>query len=634
MTAERAEELYHEAAAFHDAAEWEKALALYDRALVIRPDFARAHCARALVLWNLHCQEEALAAVTSAISAAPRFAEAYFNRANMLRQRRQFAGALEDYNRAIAIRPDFAPALNNRAGLHQSLKRYDEALKDLDHLVRVTPASAAAHYNRGALLLQEEKFDQAWDSLSQALALSPDHADAFGALATAAIGACDFERVEMIKPRLRDEILAGRIVMPPVILCGQEDDPALQRKCGEVNLRAWLADDLGAAAVPLDLTHYGDRPLRIAYMSSNFGNHPVGRQIVGVLEKHDRSRHEVIGLSLGGNDGSGLRHRITGACDQFLDLSDKSDADAAAMVRQLKVHVLVDLNCQTEGWRPGICMRRAAPVQISFLGYAGTTGADFVDYVIADERTVPVVAEPFYSERIARLPDSFWPSDAKRRVAETSRLGNGLPEEALVFCAFNNHHKISRSMFACWMRLLQASPGSVLWLRSAPETVARNLLRQAAASNVDPSRIIFAPVVSDEVHLGRHRLADLFLDTAPYNAHSSASDALWMGLPVLTLKGLSFAGRVASSMLYALDLPELVTDSLQSYEATALALAGDRCRLESLKIKLASRLKTAPLFDGERFRANLEAAYRAMWANAREGKPPRSFSAVPDHHIG
>jgi predicted O-linked N-acetylglucosamine transferase (SPINDLY family) len=633
MTVEGAEELYHKAVAFHEAAEWEKALALYDRALVIRPDFARAHCARALLLWNLQRQEEALAAVTSAISVAPRFAEAYFNRANMLRQRRQFAGSLEDYDRAIAIRPDFAPALNNRAGLHQSLKRYGEALRDLDYLVRVMPTSAAAHYNRGALLLQENKFDQAWDSLSQALALSPDHADAFGALATAAIGACDFERIEMIKPRLRDEILGGRAVVPLVILLGQEDDPALQRRCSEVNLRAWLADDLGTAAEPLDLAHYGDRPLRIAYMSSNFGNHPVGRQIIGVLEQHDRSRHEVIGLSLGGNDGSGLRRRISSACDEFHDLSVRSDSDAAAMVRQLKVHVLIDLNCQTEGWRPGICKRRAAPVQVSFLGYAGTTGANFVDYVIADEKTVPVDAEPFYSEQIARMPDSFWPNDGKRTVAETSRQYNCLPEAALVFCAFNNHHKISRSMFACWMRLLQASPGSVLWLRSAPETVARNLRRQAAASNVDSARIIFAPIASDEVHLGRHRLADLFLDSAPYNAHSSASDALWMGLPVLTLKGQSFAGRVASSMLYALDLPELVTESLQSYELAALALAGDRCRLEALKTKLASRLKTAPLFDGERFCANLEAAYRAMWANARAGKPPRSFSVVPDHHI-
>ena len=618
--------MYDEAVVLHRAAEWDEALALYDRALGIRPGFAKAHCARAEVLWNLQRREEALAAITAAVSMAPRFAEAFFNRGNMLRQQRHMLEALEDYNRAIAIRPDFAAALNNRAGLLQSLKRYGEALADLDRLVALKPKSAAAHYNRGALLLEQDKFDQAWDSLSLALALAPDHPDAFGALAMSAIGACDFDRIGQIKPRLESEVLAGRKVVPPVILLGQEDDPVLQRQCGETNLQAWLTDDLQATAEPLDLDSYSDRPLRIAYMSGNFGSHPVGRQIVGVLEGHDRSRHDVIGLSLGESDNSNLGHRIRAACDQFHDLSHMSDAEAAKLVRQLKVHVLVDLNCQTEGWRPAICKRRAAPVQVSFLGYAGTSGADFMDYVIADVRTVPVDDETFYSEKIARLPDSFWPSDTRRAVVRSSRQASGLPDEGLVFCAFNNHHKINRPMFACWMRLLHAVPGSRLWLRSAPEAIVGNLRRFAAADNVDPMRIVFAHVESDEIHLGRHSLADLFLDTSPYNAHSSASDALWMGLPVLTLEGRCFAGRVASSMLHALDLPELVTHSLDAYEATALDLANDGSRLAALRDKLASRLRTAPLFDGKRFCANLETAYGTMWSIARTGGGPRSFS--------
>jgi predicted O-linked N-acetylglucosamine transferase (SPINDLY family) len=458
------------------------------------------------------------------------------------------------------------------------------------------------------------------------MALSPDHPDAFGALAMAAIGACNFERIEKIKPRLKEEILAGHKVVPPVILLGQEDDLALQRKCAEINLQAWLAVDPEAKADTLDVASYGNHPLRIAYMSSNFGSHPVGRQIVGVLERHDRSRHEVIGLSLGESDGSSLRYRIQSACNQFHDLSQMSDAVAADFVKRLKVHVLVDLNCQTEGWRPAICKRRAAPVQVNYLGYAGTAAADFMDYVMADSQTVPTDHEPFYSEKITRLPGSFWPSDGKRAVMESSRQANGLPEEGVVFCAFNNHHKMSHSMFACWMRLLHAVPGSILWLRSAPEAVLRNLCRHAAVNNVDPERIIFASIASDEAHLGRHRLADLFLDTAPYNAHSSAGDALWMGLPVLTLKGRCFAGRVASSMLHALDMPELVTESLDAYEAAALALARDRSKLEASRTKLATRLMTAPLFDEERFCANLEAAYRTMWSVARAGAPPHSFS--------
>ncbi len=622
----RAQSLYEDAVACHEAAEWQSALALYDQALVLRPNFAKAHCARAEVLWNLKRPDEALAAVTAAIAMAPRFAEAFFNRGNMLRQQRRVYEALKDYDCAIAIRPDFAVALNNRAGLLQGLKRHDEALKDLERLVALMPNSAAALYNRGALLLEEDKFDEAWDSLSQALAVSPEHPDAFGALAMAAVGACDFDRIDAIKPRLRNEVFAGHRVVPPVILLGQEDDPALQRKCAETNLLAWLADELETTAKSLDLESYADHPLRIAYMSSNFGSHPVGRQIVGVMERHDRSRHEVIGLSLGANDDSPLHSRIRSACDQFHDLSQLSDVGAAALVRQLKIHVLVDLNCQTQGWRPAICKSRAAPIQVNFLGYAGTSAAEFMDYVIADNHTVPVAAEPVYSEKIARLPDSFWPGDAKRAIAASSRQASGLPEEGIVFCAFNNHHKISRPMFDCWMRLLHAVPGSILWLRFAAEAVVRNLRRHAAVGNVDPMRLIFAPVASDEIHLGRHRLADLYLDTAPYNAHSSASDALWAGLPVLTLKGQSFAGRVAASMLYALDLPELVTDSRHAYETAALTLTADRSRLEALRARLASHIKTAPLFDSERYCINLEAAYRTMWSNARAGVQPESFS--------
>lgn len=578
------------------------------------------------MLWHLERHDDALAAVTAAISSAPRFAEAYFNRANMLRQLHRKFDALADYARAIALRPDFVPALNNRAGLLQSLGRYGEALADLDRLVELSPDSASAHYNRGVLLLREDRFDQAWDSLSRALALSPDHADAFGALAMAAIGACDFARIEEVWPRLMKDVSLGRVVIPPVILLGQSDDLALQLQCSRNNLKAWLPDGPGAAPKPLDLESYDDGKLRIAYMSSDFGDHPVGRQIASVIEQHDRSRVEVIGLGLGANDRSALRNRICGAFDRFHDLSEKSDAGAAALVRQCKVHVLIDLNGQTEGWRPAILRERPAPVQVSFLGFAGSGGADFIDYVIADDQVIPQDAEPFYSERVVRLPGSFWPGDARRPVAVSSREDNGLPREGFVFCAFNNHHKIGRAVFACWMRLLDALPGSILWLRSAPETVVRNLRRSAAAANVDPSRVMFAPVVSDERHLGRHRLADLYLDTAPYNAHSSASDALLMGLPVLTLRGQSFAGRVASSMLHALDLGELVTDSLAAYEECALALGRDKARLDAIKARLALSLATSPLFDSKRFCANLEAACSAMWSAARKGEEPRSFS--------
>jgi len=625
LPADSVSTLYRNALAMHEKGEWERALTLYDRALGIRPQFAKAHFARAHALWNLRRADEALAAITAAIAIEPQFAAAYFNRGNMLRQQRKLAAALQDYAKAISIRPNFDQALNNRAGLLLGLKRYKEALIDLDRLIALKPTSAAAHYNRGAVLLQDEEYEQAWDSLSTALDLAPTYPAAFSALAAAAIGACAWSRIDQIRPRMLQEIEAGHEVIPPVILLGQVEDPALQRRSCEINLEICLRDSDHAVPEFLDPVRYGDCPLRIAYMSSNFGDHPVGRQIVGVLEHHDRSQCEVICLSLGKNDKSELKNRISTACE-FYDLSEKSDIEATSIIRELKVHVLIDLNCQTEGWRPGISKARAAPVQVNYLGFAGSSGADFIDYVVADNHTLPEEAEPFYSERIVRLPNCFWPNDAERTAVDSFRRACGLPEQALVFCAFNNHHKITRTIFECWMRILFALPESILWLRFAPDAVVSNLRRHAAGCNIDPSRIVFAPIVSDDVHLGRHRLADLFLDTSPYNAHSSASDALWMGLPVLTLRGQSFAGRVASSMLHALDLPELVTTSLDAYEVKALELAKDRVQLDTLKRKLASRLKTCSLFNSAILSRNLEKAYRTMWSIARTGAQPHSFS--------
>jgi predicted O-linked N-acetylglucosamine transferase (SPINDLY family) len=261
------------------------------------------------------------------------------------------------------------------------------------------------------------------------------------------------------------------------------------------------------------------------------------------------------------------------------------------------------------------------------LGYAGTTGADFIDYVIADAEAVPADRAPHFSEKIVHLPHSFWPSDPNRAVAPTpSRAVSGLPQDAFVFCAFNNHHKINAPVFACWMRLLTAVPGSVLWLRRASEAVVRNLRREAAAHGVDPARLVFAPLVAPDMHLARHRLADLFLDTFPYNAHSSASDALWMGLPLVTLRGQGFAARVASSLLCALDLRELVTDSLEDYESLALALSRDPALLQTVRSKLEANIPIAPLFDNERFRRDMETAYRKIWEIAGAGEAPRSFS--------
>jgi protein O-GlcNAc transferase len=353
----------------------------------------------------------------------------------------------------------------------------------------------------------------------------------------------------------------------------------------------------------------------------------VLRNRLSVTHPGIEPKFEVLGISLGPDDGSEYRSRIADVCDAFHDVAAQSDDDVAALLHELEVDILVDLNGQTLGWRPAILTQRPAPVQVSFLSYAGTTGADFIDYIVADAEAIPADRAAHYSEKIVHLPHNFWPSDPNRPMAPTLlRAASGLPDDGLVFCVFNNHHKITAPVFACWMRLLSAVPGSVLWLRTAPETVARNLCREAAAQGVDPRRLIFAPRVAPDMHLARRRLADLFLDTFPYNAHSSASDTLWMGLPLVTWRGQGFAARVASSLLRALELPELVADSLAEYETLALALARDPVRLQSVRNKLAANLPVAPLFDSQQFCNGLETAYRKMWGIMRTNQAPRSFS--------
>lgn len=626
MTQE-AEALFRNGAALQDAGQWVGALECYDAALAIRPAFAQAQLARAHVFWALGRRGEALASAERAIAIRPGFAEAHFNRGFMLQQERHLEDARESYSRAIRCKPDLVEAWNNRAGILQLMHRYSEALDDLEHALALAPDSGAAHYNRGSILLELERFDEAEESLLRALALIPDHPDAFGCLAMAAIGACDWPKVAALMPRLLQEVAAGTSVVPPVAFLGQSDDLALQRVCAETNLNALLIAAPGARTALHTGGAYDHERLRVAYMSSNFGVHPVALQIVDLLERHDRAKFEVLGISLGAGDGSDVRARVVKACDAFHDVAAQSDDDVAALLCKLEVDILVDLNGQTLGWRPAILAQRPAPVQVSFLGYAGTTGAEFIDYVIADAEAVPADRAPHFSEKIVHLPHSFWPSDPNRAVAPTpSRAASGLPDNGVVFCVFNNHHKIVSRVFACWMRLLAAVPGSVLWLRTAPQAVARNLRREAAAHGVDPARLVFAPLVAPDMHLARHRLADLFLDTSPYNAHSTASDALSMGLPMVTLRGQGFAARVASSLLCALDLRELVTDSLADYEALALGLARDPMRLQAIRDKLAANLPIAPLFDSDRFQRDMETAYRKIWEIARAGEAPRSFS--------
>jgi predicted O-linked N-acetylglucosamine transferase (SPINDLY family) len=370
--------------------------------------------------------------------------------------------------------------------------------------------------------------------------------------------------------------------------------------------------------------------IRIAYLSADFHTHATASLIAGLFEHHDRSRFEVSAISFGPDDRSAMRARLQAGFEHFHDVRGLGDRDVARLLADKAIDIAIDLKGHTQGARQGILAFRAAPVQVSYLGFPGTSGADFMDYLIADAVVLPPAQQGYFTEKIAYLPHSYQANDFARKIAATpGRQATGLPDASFVFCSFNNSWKITAAIFAIWMRLLAAVPGSLLWLIADNDGACANLRRAAAEQGVDPHRLVFAPRLPEPEHLARQRLADLFLDTLPYNAHTTASDALWVGLPVLTCRSASFPGRVGTSLLQAIGLPELVTESLAEYEAAALRLATDPALLQALREKLSRNRLSFPLFDTDRFRRDIEAAYTRMWEIAKRGEPPRAFAVEP-----
>ncbi|HMH18234.1 MAG TPA: hypothetical protein VK572_08810, partial [Burkholderiales bacterium] len=431
-------------------------------------------------------------------------------------------------------------------------------------------------------------------------------------------------RVETLRGHVRE----GRSIVDPfafLVACQELDE---QKLCAEHYLADALPEGL---PVPYRSGRVRHDKIRVAYLSSDFHEHATAQLAAGLFELHDRSRFETIGVSFSPDDGSEMRKRVSGSFGRFSDVRAMSDAEVAHLLRELEVDIAVDLKGYTKGSRPGILAHRSAPIQVSYLGYPGTMGAGFIDYILADEFILPPQHQGFYTEKAVYLPGSYQVNDSKKRIAERAptRAEAGLPQEGFVFCCFNISYKIQPPMFDIWMRLLCLAPGSVLWLLRDNALAEENLRKEARARGVEPHRLVFASRMKLDEHLARHRLADLFLDTLPYNAHTTASDALWAGLPVLTCAGGAFAGRVAGSLLHAVGLPELVTQSLEEYEALALTLASEPPRLGEIRRKLERNRATAPLFDTDRFRRHLESAYTTMWDIWQRGEQPRAFAVDP-----
>ena len=638
------------------------ALAGFERLVVLRPDDAAAHYGRGVALQALERWGAALSAFDRALALQPGLVEAWAYRGAALRALGRAEEALACFDRTLALRPDFPEVLNNRGSVLLDLRRPAEAVVSYDRAVELLPNQAEILNNRGTALLDAGRAEAAIVSYSQALALRPgfeaalnnrasalrelgrheaaaaDYAQLLklapdfpytqGDLLFARLHLCDWAGYDEARAGIEASIRAGRRAINPFSALAVTGSPEEQRRCAE----AYAADKLPRQEPLLKRsTRYRHERIRVAYLSADFHEHATAHLMAELFETHDRSRFETYALSFGPDRRDAMRVRLEAAFDRFIDIRDRSDRAAAQLLKELEIDIAVDLKGYTGGSRPGILSFRPAPVQISYLGFPGSMGARHIDYVLADPFVVPPEQERCYSEKIVRLPDCYFPCDAGRPIAPAtpSRAEAGLPETGFVFCCFNSAYKFTPALFDVWMRLLVSVEGAVLWLLGDSEAAMRNLRQEAARRGVAPERLVFSRRLPASEHLARHRLADLLLDTAPCNAHTTASDALWAGLPVLTCPGDAMAARVAGSLLHSIGLPELIAPDLAAYEATALALARDADRLAALKERLVRNRTTTPLFDSGRRRRHIEQAYATMWARAERGEAPSAFAVTP-----
>ena len=627
LRADVAQTHYNRANALRALGRLDAALESYDRALGLNPRLAEAHHNRGLTLRALTKDDvEALEAFDRAIALKPQFVAALIERGNVLRDAQRPGAALESYGRALAVEPACVEALCNRGSVLVDLKRYAEALENYDRAVALKPDSADILGGHATALEEMSLHENAAASLERLLQVSPQHDYALGRLLQARLNGCAWDQYSELLTRATTELVAGRRVVHPFLALVAMPSAALQMRAAQL---LHVPDGTPAVQPPARKTRGARSKLRLAYVSADFREHAASYLLAGVFERHDRNLFETTAISLLPPHDSAMGRRVYAGFDRFVDVSGCTNAAVTTLMREMEIDVAVDLMGYTHFGRPEIFARRSAPIQVSYLGHPGTLGAPYIDYILADEFLIPRESAAHYTERVVYLPECFQANDDRCVVGpRPTRSEAGLPSEGLVFCCFNSSFKLNPGIFAIWMRLLCAVPNSTLWLLADRSATQQNLLREAAARGVGASRLVFAEKLPYPQHLGRLGLADLFLDTFPYNAGATASDALRTGVPVLTCAGEPLASRMAGSLLTTVGLPELITYTLEEYERKALELAQQPRLLKALHARLASKLPGTPLFDTARFCRYLEAAYLQMHEHVMRAEGPASFSVA------
>ena len=604
-----------------------KAIELIGKAIEICPDNAIFHSNYGNTLKELKQHEAAIASYDRAIALKPDFAEAWNNRGVALEELKQYEAAVASYDRAITLMPDYASAFTNRGNALQEISKHEAAVASYDQAIALKPDYAEAYRNRGSALKEIRQYEAALSSYERAILLNPDDDFLFGHWLHTKMKICDWNSFDHSTKQLVEKIKLHKKASSPFALFALLDSPALQKHAVELYSHEKFPSRPLLSAIPKRALH---KKIRIGYFSADYHNHAVMHLMAELFEKHDREAFEVIAFSFGPDKEDAIRKRAAAAFDRFIEVQHLSDIDVVNLSRSLEIDIAIDLGGFTAHCRTGIFALRAAPIQASYIGYLGTMGASYIDYLIADPTIIPEKSRQHYCEKIAYLP-SYQVNDTTRRIADKifTREELGLPEKGFVFCCFNNNYKITPGTFDGWMRILQQVEESVLFLYADNELAMNNLKREAESRGVSGNRLIFGQRLPLAEHLARYRVADLFLDTLPYNAGATASDALWAGLPVLTCIGESFASRVAASLLNAIRLPELITLKQEEYEALAIELATNPEKLRAIRQKLDRNRLTTPLFDTKLFTQHIEATYRAMYERYQEGLPPEHIACSP-----
>jgi len=600
-----------------------------EQQLEISPKSSRAWLNRGLVFWDEGLHEEALSNIDTALKFNPDMAQAWFIKGAIFCELKRYQLGLSFFDKALQIQPKYPEIWDSKGLAMRDLNYHQEALVCFDRAIEQQIDFSQAWANKGGTLLDLKLYEEAEEAFKKALLLNPDFEFLEGHYLNTSLLIGNWQNLNGATQDLYEKVCAGKKVTDPFALLAMVDDPELHLKAAKI----WASNNRNLDGHLESIAKVKNSKIKIAYFSGDLRqNHPVSALIVGLFEAHNRDQFELYAFSHSvPQAGDMVRERLKECFDQFIDTADMSDLEVAKLARNIGIDIAIDLSGYTHNNRLKIFSYRVAPIQASYLGYAGTSGEKFMDYLIADRTVIPPESMKYFSEKIAYLPNAYIVDDPKRQISTLtpSRADQGLPEEGFIFCCFNNSYKITPDIIRSWSRILKNVDGSVLWLSSNNKIFQRNLILEFEKYQIDASRIIFANRLDlPEDHLARLQLANLFLDTVPYNAHTTAVDALRVGLPLLTYMGRAFAGRVAASLLKAIGVPELIAANQEEYESMAIDFATNSEKLAKVRDKLSINRATTPLFNNEEFARGMEKIYQKMYARYQADLNPDHIDAL------